>query len=85
MNNSDLLLKIADLEQSLKNLNDTYYSNNFSARQDFNKYSNFTTRLKVPHYASAPTTAEVGELIEVAGKLYICSSTNTFSLVGTQT
>lgn len=77
--------QVAKLQQDLRAINDEFYKNNFTARQDFNKASSFTTRLKVPHYASAPTTAEVGEIIEVSGKLYICSSANTFSLVGTQT
>lgn len=58
--------------------------NNFVGSQDFNKSSRFNTRLKVPHYDSLPTSAEVGEIVEVGGKLYICSSPNTFSLVGTQ-
>lgn len=72
------------LTEDLKALNDEVYANNFSSSQDFNKYSRFNTRLKVPHYDTLPTTCEIGELVEVAGKLYIGSSINTFSLVGTQ-
>lgn len=85
MDNFQLQNQIDKLSKDLKALQDEYYRNNFTARQDFNKASSFTTRLKVPHYGTAPTTAEVGEVIEVSGKLYICSSANTFSLVGTQT
>lgn len=85
MSNEELQKEIERLRKDLNDLIDEFYRNNFSAQQDFNKYSNFTTRLKIPHYATAPTTAEIGELIEVGGKLYICSSANTFSLVGTQT
>jgi len=77
-------MQIDQLRKDLEALNNEYYKNNFSAVQDFNKKSNFTTRLKVPSYVTAPTTAEVGEIIEVGGKLYICSTANTFSLVGTQ-
>lgn len=77
--------QIVKLQTQIDTLQGAFYKNNFSAQQDFNKYSNFTTRLKIPHYATAPTTAEIGELIEVGGKLYICSSANIFSLVGTQT
>jgi len=77
-------MQIDQLKKDLEALNDEYYKNNFSAVQDFNKKSNFTTRLKVPSYVTAPTTAEVGEIIEVGGKLYICSTANTFVLVGTQ-
>lgn len=81
----DLQSQIDKLTKDLKDLTDEVYKNNFSSRQDFNKASNFTTRLKVPHYESLPATGEQGEIIEVGGKLYICSSTNTYSLVGTQT
>jgi len=77
--------QIDKLTRDLQDLTNEYYTNNFSAHQDFIKKSSFTTRLKVPSYAVAPTTAEVGEIIEVGGKFYICSSVNTFSLVGTQT
>jgi hypothetical protein len=84
MNNEQLLEKIIQLRKDLDALNQEFYKNNFSAQQDFNKKSNFTTRLKIPHYAVAPSTAEVGELIEVGGKLYICSVANTFVVAGTQ-
>jgi len=77
-------MQIDQLRKDLEALNNEYYKNNFSAVQEFNKKSNFTTQLKVPSYVTAPTTAEVGEIIEVGGKLYICSTANTFSLVGTQ-
>lgn len=72
------------LEKQLFDLQQEVFLNNFSAHQDFNKYSNFTTRLKVPHYATAPSKAEVGEIIEVSGKLYIASAIDTWSLVGGQ-
>jgi len=77
-------MQIDQLRKDLEALNNEYYKNNFSAVQEFNKKSNFTTRLKVPSYVTAPTTAEVGEIIEVGGKLYICSTANIFSLVGAQ-
>jgi hypothetical protein len=82
---NDYQKQIDELKLQLKELSDVYYSNNFTASQDFNKFSRFNNRLKVPYYASLPTTCEVGEIIEVAGKLRICSATNTFSIVGTQT
>lgn len=80
----EIVKNIASLQDDLKALNDEYYRNNFTAHQDFNKSSTFTTRLKVPHYASDPATGQVGEIIEVGGKLKICSSTNVFTIVGTQ-
>ena len=76
--------EIEQLKKDLQALTDEVYRNNFSASQDFNKYSRFNTRLKVPHYASAPATCDVGEVIEVGGKLRICSAANTWTIVGTQ-
>jgi hypothetical protein len=81
---NNLIEENKKLMRDLQDLTDEVYRNNYSAHQDFTKNSNFTSRLKIPHYATAPTKADVGELIEVGGKLYICSSANTFSLVGTQ-
>ena len=80
-----LSAQVSALINDLKALNDEFYLNNFSAYQIFNKYSNFTSRLKIPYYASAPATCEVGEIIEVGGKLKICSSSNVWTTVGTQT
>lgn len=77
--------RIKKLEDELNALKAEYYSNNFSARQDFYKFSDFKTRIKVPHYASTPATCEVGELCEVAGILYVGSAVNTWTKVGTQT
>lgn len=65
----------------LKALTNEVYRNNFSSRQDFTKFSTFSTRLKIPHYDSAPPIGEVGELIEIGGILFICSSPNTFTIV----
>jgi len=82
--NPDYQKEIEKLKQDLKALNEEYYKNNFSAQQDFNKYSRFNTRLKVPHYDTLPTTCDIGELAESAGKLRICSAVNTWSIVGSQ-
>ncbi len=84
-----LKTELAQARADIEALNAEYYRNNFSAKQDFNKYSNFTTRLKIPHYASlaaAQTACEVGDIVEIGGKLYICTVANTtFTLVGSQT
>ena len=69
------------LKADLEALNQEVYRNNFSGHQDFNKYSNFTTKLKIPHYDIPPIVGEVGEIIESGGALYICSSPNSFTLV----
>lgn len=85
MDNTNLQLQVDQLKKDLQALVDETYKNNFSAHQDFNKTSNFTTRLIVPHYNVLPISGNVGEVLEMGGKLYICSSINKFTLVGTQT
>lgn len=77
--------EIEKLKQDLAALNEEVYRNNFSASKDENKYVRFNSRMKVPHYAAAPSVCEVGEIIEVSGELQICSATNTWTVVGTQT
>lgn len=76
--------RLDKLEKALEALNSEYYLNNFSASQDFNKASSFTTKLKVPSYPSLPKTCEVGEIIESGGKLRICSAANVWTIVGQQ-
>lgn len=82
--NPDLQNQIDKLRKDFDDLNSEVYSNNFSSLQDFNKFSRFNNRLKVPVYGTAPATCEVGEVICVGGKLKVCSSANTWSTVGTQ-
>lgn len=77
----DINEQLQIIRNDLANLTSEVYRNNFSSRQDFNKFVNFNTRLKIPHYDSVPPIGEVGELIEVGGTLLICSSANTFSVV----
>jgi hypothetical protein len=75
------------IRRDIKQLQNAFYKNNFSTSQDFNKYSRFNTRFKVPVYATAPSVCEQGEVYvnSSAGKIYVCSSANTWSLIGTQT
>lgn len=83
--NKNIIDRITKIEKDLFDLNQEVYLNNFTGHQDFNKKVFFNSVLKVPHYSSLPTVAEVGEIVEVSGKLYICSTANNWSLVGTQT
>lgn len=83
-NPNNLQAQFDKLVKDLKDLNDEVYNNNFSSSQDFNKYSRFNTRLKIPHYSALPTVCETGEILEVGGKAYICSAPNTFTIIGTQ-
>jgi hypothetical protein len=80
----DLENQITSLRQTVENLNAEVFRGNFSARQDFSKYSNFSSTLKVPSYVTAPSKCEIGEIIEVGGKLCICSTANNFTIVGSQ-
>ena len=73
--------QILALRNDLTALNQEVYRNNFSSHQDFNKFSNFNTRLKVPHYDKLPPVGEVGELLELGGALFICYAPNRFTLV----
>ena len=81
---------ITKLRAELEALKAEFYRGNFSDSQDFNKYSRFNTRLRVPVFSSAPTIAAIGDLYSTAaGKLYICTTASltspTWTLVGGQT
>jgi hypothetical protein len=83
MTPQDLQDQITRLRSELGELTAQFYKNNFTSHQDFNKTCSFNTRLKVPSYSTLPT-CEVGELAESSGVLYVCSATDTWTVVGTQ-
>lgn len=76
--------QIEMLKQQVEALSSELHLNNFPGGQDVNKYTRYNYRLKVPSYTTAPDTCEVGEIIEVGGDLQICSATDTWTVVGTQ-
>lgn len=86
----ELQEQITKLKSDFDSLSQSFYKNNFISSQTFNKDCVFTTRLQVPHYSSAPSVGVVGDIIEVGGKLYICTTAGdvatpaTFTLVGSQ-
>ena len=80
----DLENEVNQLRQTVEAINAEVYRGNFSARQDFTKYSNFSSTLKVPSYVTLPLTCEVGEIAESGGKLCICAITNSWVVCGTQ-
>ncbi len=83
----DLQDKVAKLEADLADLSGAFYKNNFTSSQSFNKDVVFNSRLRVPVFDSAPTIAEIGDLISVGGQLFICttpSPSTVFTLVGSQ-
>jgi hypothetical protein len=75
----DLQNQILQLKKDLNDLNQEFYRTNFSGQQDFPKYSNFTTRLRVPVYATKPATCDIGEICSNGGKLWHCSAANTWT------
>lgn len=78
--------QVQKLRTELDSLSQAFFKNNFSSSQSFTKDVTFQTRLRVPVYTSAPAICEVGDLICIAGTLYICTVANTtFTVVGTQT
>lgn len=79
-----LIEQVNNLQAQLDQLSSQVNLNNFSSSQDFQKYSRFNTRLKVPHYSATPSTCDVGEIVEVGGKFYGCSAANTWVVIGTQ-
>lgn len=87
---TELEEKIGKLESLVESLSQSFYKNNFSSSQTFTKDAIFSSRLRVPVYSAAPTVGEIGDLIAVAGKLYICTTAGdvatpaVFTLVGTQ-
>lgn len=78
--------ELNELKRRFDALEQEFYRNNFSALQDFPKKSRFNTALRVPVFATAPTKCELGELYANSGtgKLYVCSATDTWTVVGTQ-
>lgn len=82
---NDLQLQVNLLKQQLEALSAEVHLNNFVGSQDYNKYVRFNSRLKIPKHDTPPTTCEIGELIEDGGVLKICSATDTWTVVGTQT
>lgn len=83
---AELQAQIAKLQSQVNDLSSSFYKNNFTSSQSFNKDVTFNSRLRVPVYSSAPSVCEVGDLIAIGGVLYICTVANTtFTVVGTQT
>lgn len=83
----ELQAQVTKLKSDLADLSGQFYKNNFTSSQSFNKDCVFNSRLRVPIFDSAPSVAEVGDLIAVAGDLFICTSVGpvVFTLVGSQT
>jgi hypothetical protein len=74
----DIQDTINTLKSRLTDLEASFYKNNFSSSQTFNKDCVFNSRLRVPVYDSLPTVGQVGDIVSVTdvrgdGQLYICT------------
>ena len=82
--------QIAKLQNDVRDLSAQVNKNSFSGSQTFNKDVTFSSRLRVPVYSAAPSVGEIGDLICVSAKLYVCTTAGdvstpaTFTLVGSQ-
>lgn len=79
------------LQKQVSDLSASFYKNNFTSTQTFNKASVFIDRLKIPVFASAPTVAEIGDIFSsTTGKFYICTTASVggsgavWTVAGTQ-
>lgn len=75
--------QVARLQNDFNQLSSQVNKNNFTSHQDFTKSSTFYSTLKIPSFTTLPT-CEVGQICESGGKAYICSATNTWTIIGTQ-
>ncbi len=81
-NNSQLQM----LKQEIESLKAEFYRGNFTGSQDYTKKVRMQTALRLPVYATAPAKCEQGEVYvnSGTGKAYVCTSANTWALIGTQ-
>lgn len=84
--NKELREMITKLQAQVDDLSGQFFKNNFSSSQVFNKACIFNDRLKVPSFDSAPSVAEVNDVMGIAGELYICTQASpvVWTLVGSQ-
>ena len=76
--------EIDDLKREVEELRQIMFKNNFSNLQVFTKDVQFLSKIKVFNKTANLSACQTGELSVVGGKLYICSATDTWTIVGTQ-
>jgi len=81
LQNQQMIEDLASLKAQVTELRDAYYRNNFSQQQIFNKYSDFTSRIKLPVVSALSSTCEVGEACVYSGGLYVAFSVNNWTLI----
>jgi hypothetical protein len=81
---------VQKLQSQLSDLSGAFYKNNFSSSQTFNKDVVFQSRMRSPVFSAAPAVGEIGDIICVSAKLYVCTTAGNsttpavFSLIGSQ-
>jgi hypothetical protein len=81
----DTKTQIEKLRKDLNDLTDEVYNGNFTSQQDFKKDVRFSARVKLPNLTTLPSTCSVGEITVSGGKAYVCSATNVWTVIGSQT
>lgn len=78
---------VAELEQRVRNIESERESERFSTKDRYIREIVIASngKFRIEEKDSDPSTCNVGELIVVSGKLKICSATDTWTVVGTQT
>lgn len=82
--NQKLAREVESLTRTVEELRQIVQKNNFSALQVFDKTVQFNNKIKVFNKTANLASCQTGELSVVGGKLYICSATDTWTIVGTQ-
>lgn len=77
--------ELDQLKRQVADLTQQVIKDNFSKLDIFIKDVAFEKKIKVFNKTANLAVCETGELSVVAGKLYICSAANTWTVVGTQT
>ena len=84
---TEIQKQIQKMREDLDTLSQTFYKNNFTAHQDFNKSCNFSSKLKIPIYTTLPL-CEVGEICAYSNagtyKLMIATAANVWTVAGSQ-
>ena len=81
---NDLQNEVQRLKNEIADMRTILNKDNFSSIQIFNKEIQLNSRVRLFNKTANLSTCNTGELSVVAGKLYICSATDTWTVCGTQ-
>ena len=72
---NQLQKQVDKMKSDFDSLSGSFFKNNFTSSQVFNKDVICTVRLKVPVFSGAPDIGEIGDIFALTnGKLYICTT-----------